>query len=267
MVPFRSRLFRTYGPGAEDSRAFGALACCRRGCDARLFRTSFRSGGAGAGGPAAGAQRRLLPALPVADSRPAAGCPGRFRYRCPVGNGALRLPGHPCRLDGRNRAGGVRGGAWAGADRHGGDRHRRASGQCPGGPRPYLAGSGAGVGKPRPMAQLPLRAAPEPGVLPERFCRPDRPEGHANRTVPARSGDQRPGRHLVPGRLPDRPDGPAGKPGCPAAAARRAVGHRLPGGDPLDGTAGPAPVGRPMPKERRRSPASPWCGIRKRSAP
>ena len=51
------------------------------------------------------------------------------------------------------------------------------------------------------LAELPLRAAPEPVVLPQRFRRAHRPEGDADRPVAARDGGQPDRRHLDAGHL------------------------------------------------------------------
>ena len=71
------------------------------------------------------------------------------------------------------------------------------------------------------LAEPSLRAAPEPGLLPERFCRSDREQAHADGSVAARVRCPAVRCHLVRGRLHSK---------CDCAVRRGGLASRLAGG-------------------------------------
>ena len=165
-----------------------------------------RSARAGHGRAAAGRAHRHLPLLPeageVADRHDA----DRFAHR--LGHRAchVRLPRLAGRPHGRLEPGELRLRQSLAARLHGRRAARRAAvlHHLVAGARQPL--DHAEPVEPRPLAELPLCAAPEPRLLPERLCRPHQPEGDADRHGASRERRERHRRRLVSARLSRRHD-------------------------------------------------------------
>ena len=95
--------------------------------------------------------------------------------------GAPGLHGLAGRLDDHHAAGAILRDLRPGAARHGVRGAVRAAGGGHPQPQPQQPDAGAGADGARALAELPLRAPPEPDVLPERLRRAHRAEGAADR--------------------------------------------------------------------------------------
>ena len=169
----------------------------------------------------------ILPLLPGAGAWAARG----HRHRIPVQrrrrDGAPGFPRHHRRLGDRDAAGRVllalRLGAGRDGIRHPGDppRDRTSLARAH---QHRLCAEPDGAG---PLAELPLRAPPEPLLLPERFRRPDRAEGAAERPRASRERRQRRRGRLHPRHLSRRHDRPVRRAGRVADPAGGTLGRRL----------------------------------------
>ena len=156
--------------------------------------------GRAAGAPARHAAR-VLPPFRTADLAgvcdPAGGGTPWLCHR----GGAARLCRQPRRHDeGRAVAGAVLRGPHEhapGDGVHRADRPARRLDRARADQEPDHRGAGD---EPRALAHAPLRAAPEPRLLPERLRRPGRQQGHPDRPGVARVGGAGDRRHLVRGR-------------------------------------------------------------------
>src|SRR4051812_22997379 len=91
---------------------------------------------------------------------------------------ALRLRRVPGGLDGDCGPGDIPGNLWLVASRNGAVCGHHPAGSGDSIPRPHQLDLGDSIDQPRALAELPLGAAPESDLLPERFRRTNRAEGY-----------------------------------------------------------------------------------------